>query len=93
MYENVLYVYVCMLGWPDPVISVLSCCLDFFVLALLYSPVLVFHGFSYPSGIVVGCYDNANPDDYNDGGGNDANDGDASFFFSMIFAEHLLLTS
>jgi len=34
MYENVC---VCMLGWPDPVISVLSCCLDFFVLALLYS--------------------------------------------------------
>jgi len=57
--------YVCMLGWSDSVISVLSRCLDFFLLALLYSiPMLVFHDFSSPTGIVVGCYDSANLDDY-----------------------------
>jgi len=41
---------------------------------------LVFHDFSYPTGIAVGCYDNPNPDDHNGGSGNDANDGDTTFF-------------
>jgi len=60
---------VCMSGWPDPVISVLSRCLEFFVLALMYSDAC-FLDFSSATGIIVGCCDNANTDDY-DGGGDD----------------------
>lgn len=46
---------------------------------------LVFLDFSSATGIIVGCCDNANTDDY-DGGGDDI----TIFFFSMILAEHFV---
>lgn len=63
---------VCMSGWPDPVISILFRCLDFFFFSflLLCIPMLVFLDFSSATSIIVGCCDNANTDDY-DGGGDD----------------------